>query len=138
MVWYTVTCLILAVSVRAFLPLKLCRSIFADIGQDSVVRKPFAKRRQINSLWIEVLAGCYWVEMLSQSHKVLRYLNNIFSTSAKNVFNFFISNFILFLYFKFQKAMCYVSLEFSALRLRQGSTLVAHKGAIFFLLKDAG
>ena len=34
--------------------------------------------------------------------------------------------------------MCYVSLEFSALKQRQSSTLIAHKGAIFILLKDAG
>ena len=33
--------------------------------------------------------------------------------------------------------MCYVSLEFPALKVRQGSTLIAHKGAIFFLFKDA-
>ena len=31
--------------------------------------------------------------------------------------------------------MCYVSLEFPALKVRQGSTLIAHKGAIFFSLK---
>ena len=34
--------------------------------------------------------------------------------------------------------MCYVSLEFPALKLKQGSTMVARKGAMFFLLKDAG
>ena len=34
--------------------------------------------------------------------------------------------------------MCYVSLEFPALKLKQDSTMIAHKGAMFFLLKDAG
>ena len=34
--------------------------------------------------------------------------------------------------------MCYVSLEFPALKLKQDSTINAHKGAVFFLLKDAG
>ena len=34
--------------------------------------------------------------------------------------------------------MCYVSLEFLALKLKQGSTMIAHKSAMFFLLKDAG
>ena len=43
-----------------------------------------------------------------------------------------------FFCFKYQKPMCYVSLEFTALNLKQGSTMIAHKGAMFFLLKDAG
>ena len=34
--------------------------------------------------------------------------------------------------------MCYVSLEFPALKLKQGSTMIAHKGAMIFLLIDAG
>ena len=34
--------------------------------------------------------------------------------------------------------MCYGSLEFPALKLTQDLTLIAHKGAMFFLLKDAG
>ena len=34
--------------------------------------------------------------------------------------------------------MCYVLLEFPALKLWQGSTLIAHKGATFFLHEDAG
>ena len=34
--------------------------------------------------------------------------------------------------------MCYVSLELSALKLRQNSILIALKGGIFFLFKDAG
>ena len=58
-----------------------------------------------------------------------------FSISAKNAFNFFMGNFILLLCFTFQKAMCCVSLEFPALK---GFNLIAHKGAMFFLLKDAG
>ena len=33
--------------------------------------------------------------------------------------------------------MCYVLLEFPAIKLIQGSTLIAHKGAMFVLLKDA-
>ena len=33
--------------------------------------------------------------------------------------------------------MCYASLEFPPLKLRQGSTLIAHKDAFFFL-KDTG
>ena len=78
------------------------------------------------------------VEMLTQRHKILGCLNNVLSISAKNVFNFFIGNFMLFLCFTYQKAMCYVSLEFPALKLKQGSTMIAHKGAMFFLLKDAG
>ena len=49
MIWYTETCSVLTVSVRVFLPLKLYLSFFADIGQDSNVRKPFTKRRQTNS-----------------------------------------------------------------------------------------
>ena len=78
------------------------------------------------------------VEMLTQRHKLLRCLNNVLSISAKNVFNFFIGNFMSFLCFTYQKAMCYVSLEFPALKLKQDSTMIAHKGAMFFLLKDAG
>ena len=31
--------------------------------------------------------------------------------------------------------MCHVSLEFSALKLKQDSTMIAHKGAMFFPLK---
>ena len=77
------------------------------------------------------------VEMLTQRHKVLGCLNNVFSISAKNLFNFFTGNFILFLCFRYEKAMCNVSLEFPALKLKQGSTMIAHKGAMFFLLKDA-
>ena len=34
--------------------------------------------------------------------------------------------------------MCYVSLEFPALRLRKGSAIIAQKGAMFFHLKDVG
>ena len=34
--------------------------------------------------------------------------------------------------------MSYVSLEFPALKLMQGSTMIAHKGATLFLLKNAG
>ena len=75
------------------------------------------------------------VEMLTQRHKVLGCLNNVFSISAKNLFNFFTRNFILFLCFTYQKAMCYVSLEFPALKLKQGSTMIAHKGTMFFLLE---
>ena len=30
--------------------------------------------------------------------------------------------------------MCYVSLEFLALKLRQDSTLIVHEGTMFFLL----
>ena len=78
------------------------------------------------------------VEMLTQRHKILEYLNNVLSIFAKNVFNFFIKNFILFLCFAYHKAICYVSLEFPALKLKQNSTMIAHKGAMFFLLKDAG
>ena len=40
--------------------------------------------------------------------------------------------------FSVQKTMCYVSIELPALKLRQGSILIAHKGEMFFLLKDAG
>ena len=75
------------------------------------------------------------VEMLTQRHKMLGCLNNSLSISAKNVFNFFIGNFILFLCFTYQKTMCYVSLEYPALKLKQDtSTMIAHKGAIFFIL----
>ena len=35
--------------------------------------------------------------------------------------------------FTYQKAMCYVSLEFPALKPKQDSTMIAHKGAMFFL-----
>ena len=45
---------------------------------------------------------------------------------------------MLFLCFTYQKAMCYVSLEFPALKLKQDSTMIAHKGAMFCILKDAG
>ena len=78
------------------------------------------------------------VEMLTQRHKILGCFNNVLSICAKNVFNFFIGNFILFLCFTYQKAMCYVSLEFPALKLKQDSTMIAHKGAMFCILKDAG
>ena len=78
------------------------------------------------------------VETLIQRHKILGCLNNVLSISAKNVFNFFIGNFMLFLCFTYQKAMCYVSLEFPALKLKQDSTMIAHKGAMFCILKDAG
>ena len=71
------------------------------------------------------------VEMLTQRHKVLRCLN-FFSISSMNVFNFFISNFIWLLCFTCQKALCYISLELPALNLKQDSTMIAHKGAMFF------
>ena len=67
------------------------------------------------------------VETLIQRRKIKRCLNNVLSISAKNVFNFFTENFMLFLFFTYQKAMRYVSLEFPAL-----------KGAMFCILKDAG
>ena len=54
------------------------------------------------------------VEMLTQTHKILGCLNNVLSTSAKDVFHFFIGNFMLFSCFTYPKAMCYVSLEFPA------------------------
>ena len=54
------------------------------------------------------------VEMLTQRHKILGCLNNVLSTSAKDVFHFFIGNFMLFSCFTYPKAMCYVSLEFPA------------------------
>ena len=75
--------------------------------------------------------------MLTLRHKVLGCLNNFFSISAMNVFNFFTSNFILVLCFTYQKPMCYVSLEFLALKLKQDSTMIAHTVAMFCLLKDA-
>ena len=34
--------------------------------------------------------------------------------------------------------MCYVSLEFPISKLKQDSTMIAHKGAMIFLLKGAG
>ena len=37
------------------------------------------------------------VQKLIQRHKILGYLNNVLSISAKNVFNLFLGNFILFL-----------------------------------------
>ena len=76
--------------------------------------------------------------MLTQRHKILGCLNKVFSISAKNVFKFFIGHFMLFLSFTYQKAMRYVLLEFPALKLKQDSTMMAHEGAMFFLLKDAG
>ena len=78
------------------------------------------------------------VETLIQRRKILGCLNNVLLISAKNVFNFFIGNFTLFLCFTYQKAMCHVSLEFPALKLKQDSTMVAHKGAMFCILEDAG
>ena len=63
---------------------------------------------------------------------------SVLSISAKNVFNFFIGNFILLLCFTYKKAMRYVSLEFPALKLKQGYTVIAHKGVMFFLIKDVG
>ena len=45
---------------------------------------------------------------------------------------------MLFLSFTYQKAMRYVLLEFPALKLKQDATMMAHEGAMFFLLKDAG
>ena len=76
------------------------------------------------------------VETLIERHKILGWLNNVLSISTKNVFSFFIGNFILFLCFTYRKAMCYVSLEFPALNLKQDSTMVAHKGAMFSILKE--
>ena len=76
--------------------------------------------------------------MLIQGHKILGCLDNVLSISAKNVFNFFIGNFMLLLCFTYQKAMRYVSLEFSALKLKQDSTMIARKDAMFCLLKDVG
>ena len=78
------------------------------------------------------------VETLIQRNKILRCHNSVLSRSAKNVFNFFIENFMLFLCFTYQKAMCYVSLEFPGLKLKQDSTMIAHKGALFCILKDTG
>ena len=70
--------------------------------------------------------------MSNQTLKVLGSLNNVSSISAKIVFNFFMCNFILFLHCTYQKSICYVLLEFPALKLRQGYTFIAQKGAIFF------
>ena len=78
-----------------------------------------------------------YFEMLIQRHKVLGCNCNVFSIYAKNAFNFVIGNFIFLLCFPFKK-LCYVSIELPALKLRQGSILIAHKGEMFFLLKDAG
>ena len=78
------------------------------------------------------------VETLIQRHKILGCLNNVLSISARNLFNFFIENFMLFLCFTYQKAMRYVSLEFPALKLKQDSTMAAHEEAMFCILKDAG
>ena len=78
------------------------------------------------------------VETLIQRHKILGCLNNVLSISAKNVVNFFIGNFMLLLWFTYQKAMCHVSLGFPALILKQDSTMIAHKGGMFCILKDAG
>ena len=75
------------------------------------------------------------VEMLTQKHRILECLNNVLSISAKNVFNFLIGNCILFLCFTYQKAIYYVSLEFLALKLKHGSTMIAHKGMFFSLKK---
>ena len=77
------------------------------------------------------------VETLIQRRKILGCLNNVLLISAKNAFNFFIGNFTLFLCFTYQKVMCYVSVEFPALKLKQDSTMVAHKGAMFCILEDA-
>ena len=77
-------------------------------------------------------------ETLIQRHKILGCLNNVLSISAKNVVNFFIGNFMLFLWFTYQKAMCHVSLGFPASILKQYSTMIAHKSAMFCILKDAG
>ena len=45
------------------------------------------------------------------------------------------SSLILFcLYVLHTKKLCYVSLQFPALKLRQDFTLIAHKGAMFFSL----
>ena len=54
--------------------------------------------------------------MLTKRHKVLGCLNKALSISAKNVFNFFFGNFMLCV-------MCYVSLEFPALKVRQVTEL---------------
>ena len=80
------------------------------------------------------------IEMLTQRYKMLRCLNNVLSISAKNVFNFLIGIFFFFFFscFTYQKAMCYVSIEFPALKLKQDSTMNAQKSAMFFLLKDVG
>ena len=46
------------------------------------------------------------VEMLTQRHKILGYLNNVLSISAKNVFNFFIRNFFFFFHVLYTKKLC--------------------------------
>ena len=56
--------------------------------------------------------------MLTKRHKVLGCLNKTLSISAKNVFNFFFGNFMICV-MCYVKAMCYVSLEFPALKLGQ-------------------
>ena len=78
------------------------------------------------------------VETLIQRHKILGCLKNVLSISARNVFNFFIGNFMLLLCSTYQNAMCYVPLELPALKLKQDSTMIVHKGAMFCILKDAG
>ena len=85
----------------------------------SVIRKPFSKRHQIKVL-VGLILGLKF------------YLSNVFSISAKNVFNFFIGMFVLFLCFAYQKAMCYVSLKFQASKLKQDFTMIVQKGAMFF------
>ena len=94
----------------------------------SVIRKPFSKRHQIKSPSGLNIGS----KILSQRHKVLGFLNNVFSISAKNVFNFFIGMFVLFLCFAYQKAMCYVSLKFQASKLKQDFTMIVQKCAMFF------
>lgn len=73
-------------------------------------------------------------KMLSQTQKVLRCLNSFYSMSSKNVFNFFIGNFICV---RYQKVLCYLSLEFPALKWRLSSNLTGHNGIMFLYLKMA-
>ena len=69
--------------------------------------------------------------MLTERHKALGCLNNVFSITAKDVFSFCF-------YVLHTKNMCYVSLEFSASKLKQDFAIITHKGAVFFLREDAG
>ena len=138
MVWYTRTCSNLAVNVRVFFSIEVVAEYYLLTLDKIKLLGNLLPRDDKLTLNHSPNELCIGVKMLTQRHKVLGCLNNAFSISAKNVFSFFMGNFTLCSCLIYQKAMCYVSSEFLALKLRQGSSLIAHKGTMFFLLKDTG
>ena len=59
------------------------------------------------------------VEMSTQRHKILGCLNNVLSLSAKNVFNFFIWNFVVFMfYIPKSYVLCFIRISIIKTKVR--------------------